>query len=54
MQEREAEEILDARVKAGGKLVVAQNGDLASIKLLRVRCHEAGVPTMLGPAPGGG
>jgi len=54
MTEAEAKAVLDARVKAGGRLVVAQQADLRAVKLLLERCHAAGVPALLGPAPGGG
>jgi len=54
MQDREAETILNARVEAGGKLVVAQRADLRTIKLLREKCHHAGIPTILGPGTSGG
>jgi hypothetical protein len=54
MQDREAAETLDARIKAGGKLVVAQRSDLPTIKALRERCHAAGIPTLLGPGTHGG
>ena len=54
MHEQQAREILEARVEAGGKLVVGQEADWASIKRLQARCHEAGVPSMLDNCPGGG
>ena len=54
MNEPEAREILDARVRAGGRLVAAQQADLRTIKQLRDRCHEAGIPAMLGAASSGG
>jgi hypothetical protein len=54
MHEQEAGDILDARVRTGGKLVAAQTGELASIKRLQTRCLKAGIPAILGPAPGGG
>jgi hypothetical protein len=54
MHEQEAGDILEARVQAGGKLVAAQTGELATIKRLQARCLEAGIPAILGPAPGGG
>ena len=44
----------NARVEAGGKLVVAQRADLRTIKLLREKCHDAGIPTILGPGTSGG
>ena len=53
MEERQAKRILEERLRAGGKLVVAREGDLASIKVLQERCHEAGVATLLGPCAGG-
>ncbi len=53
MHDRKAKEILEDRVEAGGKLVVGQEADWASIKRLQVRCHEAGVPTVLGNCPSG-
>lgn len=49
MHERQAKELLEARVQAGGTLVVAQEAELPVIKQLQIKCHEAGVPTMLGP-----
>ena len=54
MHERQARELLEARVEAGGKLVVAQEADWASIKRLKLRCHEAGIPAVLGNCPSGG
>ena len=54
MHDRQARQILEARVEAGGKLVVAQEADWPSIKRLQVQCHEAGVPTVLGNCPKGG
>jgi hypothetical protein len=54
VHDQQARAILEARVKAGGKLVVGQESDWASIKRLQVRCHEAGVPTVLGNCPSGG
>ena len=39
---------------AGGKLVVAQEADWAGIKRLLFRCHEAGIPAVLGNCPKGG
>ena len=54
MHDRQAKEILEARVEAGRTLVVAQEADWASIKRLLARCHGAGIPTMLGNGPGGG
>jgi hypothetical protein len=53
VQEWQAKRILEERLRAGGKLVVAQEGDLPSIRVLQDRCHEAGVPTMLGACAGG-
>ena len=44
----------EARVAAGGKLVVGQEADWASIKRLQARCHEAGVPSVLASCPSGG
>jgi hypothetical protein len=54
MHDRQARAILETRVAAGGKLVVGQEADWASIKNLQVRCHEVEIPTMLGNCPGGG
>ena len=54
MLETEAEQILRDRVDAGGRLVSVERADLRTIKLLRDRCHEANVPTLLQPAPGSG
>jgi hypothetical protein len=54
MQESQARAILEARVAAGGKLVVAQEADWASIKRLQARCHETGIPAVLANCPGGG
>jgi len=54
MHDRQAKEILEARVEAGGQLVVGHEADWASIKRLQIRCHEAGVPTVLGNCPSGG
>jgi len=54
MQNQEARELLNARAKAGAKLVEVQRGDLQAIKQLQARCHAAGVPTMLGPGTSGG
>ena len=54
MLDTEAEQILRDRVEAGGRLVSVQRSDLRTIKLLRDRCHEVDVPTLLQPAPGGG
>ncbi len=54
MHETEAEDILGKRVDEGGQLRVAANMDLPSLKRLRSRCLDAGIPVMLGPcAPGG-
>ena len=54
MHDRQARAILEARVEAGGKLVVGQEADWISIKRLQIQCHEAGVPTVLGNCPSGG
>ena len=54
MHTRQARAILEARVQAGGKLVVGAEADWASIKRLQAECHEAEVPTVLGNSPGGG
>jgi len=54
MHDREAIEILEARVEAGGKLVVGHEADWAGIKRLQIQCHEAEIPTMLGECPKGG
>jgi hypothetical protein len=53
MHDQQARAILEARVEAGGKLVVAQESDWAGIKRLQARCHAAGIPTMLGNGPSG-
>ncbi|MBW2277445.1 MAG: hypothetical protein JRF63_08135 [Deltaproteobacteria bacterium] len=45
---------MEARVEAGGNLVVAGQAVLPAIKKLRDQCLEADIPSMLGPcAPGG-
>ena len=54
VDDRQARAILEARVEAGGKLVVGQESDWAGIKRLQERCHEAGIPTVLGNSPPGG
>ncbi len=54
MHDQEARAILEARVEAGGKLIVAQETDWATIKRLQARCHEMGIPTVLGDSAGGG
>ncbi len=54
MDERQAREELEARVAAGGRLVVGQESDWAGVKRLQLRCHEAGIPSALGECPGGG
>ena len=54
MDEQRARAILEARVDAGGKLVVGHEADWASIKRLQARCFEAGFPTVLGNCPSGG
>ena len=54
MNDRQAKANLEARVAAGGKLVVGHEADWASIKRLQIRCHEVGVPTVLGNCPSGG
>ncbi len=54
VHDRQARAILEARVEAGGELVVGQEADWASIKSLQIRCHEAGIPTVLGNCPSGG
>ncbi|MCP3986693.1 MAG: hypothetical protein GY723_20095 [bacterium] len=54
MHDQKARAILEARVEAGGKLVVGQEADWAAIKRLQARCHKAGIPTALGDCPGGG
>lgn len=54
MQEDEARQILEARVRAGAKLVPAHKADVPSIKRLQQRCHEADIPTAVAPCPGGG
>ena len=54
MLEQEARELLEARVEAGGSLVVAGQAALPAIKKLRDQCLDADIPSMLGPcAPGG-
>ena len=50
----QARAIIEARVEAGGKLVVGLESDWASVKRLQVRCHEADLPTVLGNCPSGG
>ena len=54
VHDQEARELLEKRVGEGGKLVVAQEADWASIKRLQLRCHEAGIPSMLASCPKGG
>jgi hypothetical protein len=54
VDDRQARAIIEARIEAGGKLVVGQEADWASIKRLQLRCHEAGVPAVLGNSPSGG
>lgn len=54
MDEERAREILDDRVASGGKLVVAHESDWPVVKRLLARCHEAGVPAVLGACPKGG
>jgi hypothetical protein len=54
MHASEAEAILERRVDGGGKLLIAAQADLPTLKRLRSRCLDAGIPVMLGPcAPGG-
>lgn len=54
MHDRQARELLEARVEAGGTLVVAQEADWTSLTRLQERCHAAGVPTILASSPSGG
>jgi hypothetical protein len=54
MNDRQAREILDARIKAGGKLVVGQETDWAGVKRLQARCHEAEIPAVLANCDSGG
>jgi len=54
MDDRQARAILESRVEAGGRLVVAHETDWAGIKRLQIRCHDVGVPTVLGNCPSGG
>jgi hypothetical protein len=54
VHDSEARAILESRLETGARLVVAQESDWTSIKRLQVRCHEAGVPTMLARGPAGG
>lgn len=54
MNEERARRNLDDRVASGGKLVVAYESDWSVVKRLLARCHEAGVPAVLGACPKGG
>ena len=54
MQDEQARTILESRIEAGAKLVVAQEADWAGIKRLQARCHAAQIPTMLANCPKGG
>lgn len=54
MDDRQAREQIEARVAAGGKLVVGQESDWATVKRLKERSLAAGIPAMLGECPGGG
>jgi CO dehydrogenase/acetyl-CoA synthase gamma subunit (corrinoid Fe-S protein) len=54
MRADEARELIKARVDAGGRLVAARQADLQNIKNLQAQCHQAGIPTVLAPCPGGG
>jgi hypothetical protein len=46
--------ILEARVAAGGRLVVGLEADWTNVKRLQLRCHEAGIPTALDNCPKSG
>jgi hypothetical protein len=54
VHDQQARELLEKRVREGGQLVVAQEADWAGIKRLQLRCHEAGIPSMLTGCPKGG
>lgn len=54
MRRREAQRIIEERLRAGAKLVVAQEAEWSSIKRLQAKCHEGGIPAVLVPCPAGG
>ena len=54
VREEQARQQLEARIEAGGKLVVAQEADWATVKRLQARCLEADLPATLGACPKGG
>jgi hypothetical protein len=54
LYEDEARDMLNGRVHAGSRLVMAKHADLATVKRFRDDCLKADIPAMLGPcAPGG-
>jgi hypothetical protein len=54
VREDQARQQLEARIEAGGKLVVAQEADWATVKRLQARCLDADLPATLGACPKGG
>ncbi len=54
MREDQAREMIKARVDAGRRLMAVRQADLPGIKNLQAQCHEAGIPSIIAPCPGGG
>lgn len=54
MDDVQARAILEARVAAGGRLVVGQETEWAGIKRLQARCHAANLPAVIAGCPPGG
>ncbi len=54
MRDDEARVLIKSRMDAGGRLVAVRQADLQNIKNLQAQCHQAGIPAVIGPCPGGG
>ncbi len=54
MREDQARQIIEERVKNGGRVVSAATAELPSIKVMQEKCLLEGVPALLGPSQGGG
>ena len=52
--EQEAKEILEEKLKNGGSLQVAAQGDIPTVKRTLEKYLEIGIPAVLGPCSAGG
>ncbi len=54
MQEDQARQIIETRLKNGGRVVAVATAELPSLKAMQEKCLSQEVPALLGPCQSGG